>query len=393
MLGPAFRSVLAAAACVAFIEGNVAHAQSEAERGIGRTEGAGSQAQTEWSLHTALEGERRPFLCRERDSVNLIVEIMTRSFEIRDSDAAKAQRLLEIAGRLQGELCKRPAADDIVILRCGLAQRELPRAKISTIKVSAVIRAEPSKGEQPFFAWTYFDIASGKDNSADARSAASRWCGENQDGDEAIAPSSDVVLALQRRLYDLGMRVPHVNGQMTPETMQVLIDFQKWAGLPPTGQLTKNTLQKITVTTPPTAWVAFAFDGNGNFAADTGATRLGAETGATEKLQRVSRSPYKLSSVPESCIAIATTRYVDRRRRTTFTQAFTNAGPSPAAASENVLGYCEREKGGGNCEVQKAVCADGVDAQRFDPKGIPVNSRAPNLRFDPVDIPANAPKR
>jgi hypothetical protein len=366
---------------------------------MGRTEGSGTRAETEWSLHTALEGTRRPFLCKERDSVDLIVEIMTRSFDVRDRDAEKAQRLLEIAGRLQGELCTRPAADDIVILRCGLAQRELPRARISTIKVSAVIRAEPSKGEQPFFAWTYLDIAGSKDNSADTRSAANRWCGEDRSSDEALAPTPDVVLALQRRLYDLGIRVPHINGQMTPETMQALVQFQIRAGLPPTGQLTKNTVEKITTTDPPTAWVAVAFDGNGNFAADKGATRRGTESAAIEKLQRISRSPYKLSSLADGCIAFATTRYVDRRRRTTFTQAFTNGGASPAAASENVIAYCEREKGGGTCEVRKALCADGIDEQvpRYDPKNIPANAPAPNSRFDPVDMPINAqaprPKR
>ena len=382
MPGPAVRLLVAAVACVVFvvfIAGTVASAQKQAE----------------WPLHTALEGDQRPFLCRERDSVNLIVQIMARSFDARASDSDKAQRLLEIAGRLQGELCTRPAADDIIILRCSLAQRGVPRPGISTIKVSAVIRGEPSKGEQPFFAWTYLNITGSKDNTPDAQSATNRWCTEDEGTDEALSPTSDVVLALQLKLYDLGMRVPQINGLMTPETVQALVDFQKWTGLPATGQLTKKTMQKLTSTTPPSTWVALAFDGYGNFGADTGATRRGSEASAIARLQRVSRSQYKLSSIAGSCIAIATTRYVsvDRRRRTTFTQVFTSGGATSGAASEKVLAYCGHEKNGGNCDVRQALCAAGAEeqVQRFDRKNIPVNSPAPNLRFDPNNIPANSP--
>ena len=120
MPGPAVRLLVAAVACVVFvvfIAGTVASAQKQAE----------------WPLHTALEGDQRPFLCRERDSVNLIVQIMARSFDARASDSDKAQRLLEIAGRLQGELCTRPAADDIIILRCSLAQRGVPADAVSVL--------------------------------------------------------------------------------------------------------------------------------------------------------------------------------------------------------------------------------------------------------------------
>jgi peptidoglycan hydrolase-like protein with peptidoglycan-binding domain len=377
MPGLAVRLLVAAVACVVFIAGTIARAQKEAD----------------WPVHTALEGDQRPFLCRERDSVNLIVQIMARSFDARASDADKARRLLEIAGRLQGELCTRPVADDIIILRCSLAQRDVPGPRISTIKVSAVIRAEPSKGEQPFFAWTYLNITGSRGSTTDAQSATNRWCTEDDGTDEALSPTSEVVLALQLKLYDLGMRVPQANGLMTSETMQALIDFQKWAGLPATGQLTKRTMQKLTSTTPPSTWVALAFDGYGNFGADTGVTRRGSEASAIARLQRVSRSAYKLSSIAGSCIAIATARYVDRRRRTTFSQVFTSGGATSGAASENVLAYCGREKNGGNCDVRQALCAAGAEeqVQRFDRKNIPVNSPAPNLRFDPSNIPANSP--
>ena len=376
MTGPAARLLVAAAACAIFVAGP-----------------ALAQKESDWPVNTALEGEQRPFLCKERDSVNLIVQIMARSFDARGSDSDKARRLMEIAGRLQAELCKRPVADDIIILRCSLAQRDVPGTMISTIKVSAVIRAEPSKGEQPFFAWTYLNIAGSRGSPTDAQNATNRWCTEDNGSDEALSATSEVVLALQLKLYDLGMHVPQANGIMTSETIQALIDFQKWAGLPATGQLTKKTMQKLTSTTPPSTWVALAFDGYGNFGADTGVSRRGSETSAITRLQRGSRSAYKVLSMADSCIAIATARYVDRRRRTTLSQVFTSGGATSGAASENVLAYCGREKTGGNCAVRHALCAAGAEeqAQRFDRKDIPVNSRAPNLRFDPSNIPANSP--
>ncbi len=106
MLGPMLRSPVAAAACMALIGATALHAQSDAERGMGRSDSsvARPQNEAEWPLHTALEGDRRPFLCKRRDSVNLIVDIMAHAFDVQDKDADKAQRILEIASRLQGEL-------------------------------------------------------------------------------------------------------------------------------------------------------------------------------------------------------------------------------------------------------------------------------------------------
>lgn len=243
MHGLTLRLFVASAAGIALLQGTVARAQSDPERGLGRIEEPGSTAvpsEMEWALHAALEGDRRPFLCKGRDSVSLIVEIMARALEARDSDADKTRRMLEIAGKLQAELCTRPTAEDIIILRCNLAQRAVNRTNISTVKVSAVLRSEPSKGEQPFFAWTYRNIKDSKSSAADTRSANSRWCSDVETDDEAVNPTPDVVVTLQMKLYDMGMPISQVNGQMTPETAQIVLDFQKWAGLPATGQLTRR---------------------------------------------------------------------------------------------------------------------------------------------------------
>ncbi len=358
---------------------------------------AHAQNEPVWRVHNTLEADR-PLLCKDASSVNLVVSILSRALEARsEKEIEKSDRLADIAGRLQAEICRRPAADDIVILRCKLAQDSTGR--ISTVKLSAVIRSEASKGEQPVYAWTYAKIDSGSADT-EAQDATAKWCASEKGSDEILSPTPDLVLRVQQRLYDFGLQIPQINGQLTAETVQGLIEFQKFAKLPPTGQLTKQTVDKIVSMAAPSAWVSVAFNGAGNFGVEIGATRRGAEIEAVKKLQRRSRGDYKLSSTSApNCIAFATTGYTerDRRRRTTFTQAFTSVGNSAAAATQAVLNYCENEKGGGTCEVRQAVCADG--SGRYDRDAIPANSPAPQNqnpapRFDPKNIPLNsAPPR
>ena len=57
----------------------------------------------------------------------------------------------------------------------------------------------------------------------------------------------------QQRFYDFGFGIKQIDGRLSNETVQGLIAFQKWAGLPETGQLTKLTLQKIDATEAPPA--------------------------------------------------------------------------------------------------------------------------------------------
>ena len=95
-----------------------------------------------------------------------------------------------------------------------------------------------------------------------------------------------------------------------------------------------------------------------------------------------------------SCLGFAVTRYTERGRRgrTNFTQAFTSAGDSIEVAARNAWDYCEREKGGSQCQIRYALCADGTGGgqnSRIDPGTIPVN--APQPRFDPGGVPANSP--
>ena len=336
-------------------------------------------------------------LCRDRQSINLIVPIVALALEARSSnDKDKSTRLTEIATRLQNELCIRPAVDDIVVLRCRLSQRDISGTKLSAIRLSAFLRAEPSKGEQPFFGWTSADIDDSGAATDDAKSATARWCSSDQVAEGAVAVTPDIVLQVQQRLYDFGLRVPEINGQLTHDTVQALILFQKWANLPANGLLSRPTLEKIATTPAPSPWASIAFDGSGNFGAQTGATRRGTEMAAIQQLQRRNRGrgDFKLSSVASpSCLALAMTRHTERgrRARTTFTQTFTSAGDSGEAASKNASEICEREKNGGQCGIRHVVCADGPGAQarHSDQDAVPVTSRAP--RFDPSDLPLNAP--
>lgn len=349
-------------------------------------------AQTEtWRLHAALDGRQAPLLCADRDSVNLVGAVRALAAAARaGNDQNKAARLTALAGELESMICRRPVAEDVVILRCKVAP--LDAAALSVVKVSALIRAEASKGEQPFFALTAARIDESGTGGAEAQEADRRWCGGEAVA-EAVRLSPDIIAQVQRRLYDFGLRMTDASGQIGNDTVQGLTAFQKWANLSATGDLNKQTLDRITTTPAPSPWVAFAFDGYGNFGAETGATRREAEFEAVRRLQRRSRSDFKLSAVPSpSCIGFAVTRYVERgrRSRTTFTQAFTSAGDSHETASRNAFDYCEREKNGGRCDVRYALCADGGrgQARRFDPGTLPVNAPAP--RFDPKIMPLNA---
>jgi hypothetical protein len=213
-----------------------------------------------------------------------------------------------------------------------------------------------------------------------------------------LEPTPDLVQRVQQRFYDFGFGIKQIDGRLSNETMQGLVAFQKWAGLPETGQLTKLTLQKIDATEAPPAWAALVFDGLGNHSMVNGDTRRAAEADAVSASRKKWRSEYNVASVPAPhCVAIATTRYKTRRR--TFTQAFTSMGNTADEASQNSLDYCNREKGGGTCQTRDAICAAGGAAPppRYDRESIPVNAAPPPVsdnkpkRYNPSEIPANAP--
>ena len=359
--------------------------------------------------HDAITGDRRPALCRDKEAVALIVAVVAHAASARaDQDADRSGRLSEIAARLQNELCLRSQSADTVILRCDLGRRELSSTGVSLMKVTAILQNELSKGEQIFYAWSYQPIEGAGLAADEAASLDRRWCAE-EGGSRPIEATPARLIQVQSRLYDFGVRLSNINGQMTGETVQAIIAFQKWADLPATGELTEETYRRINATEPPTPWVVIAFDGSGNYGAvQGGATRRASETDAVRKLQRVSRAEYRLSSMASpGCLGLAMTRYVGRsnNRRITYTQAFTNVGDTLDEARRSVLAYCDQQKGGGVCQVREALCADAggtvkprhddrlpsvnAPSVRFDPKSAPLN--APPPRFDPTELPANAP--
>jgi hypothetical protein len=342
-----------------------------------------------WRLHTTLEGDARPFLCKDRETVDLVGAVLRRALEARaESDSEKSKRLLEIAAKLESEICVRPIAEDIVILRCNLDQKNFGGSSVSIVKMSALLRSNTSAGEQPYYGWTYAAI----EPTSAAQDADQRWCAdEEQVADAPLEPTPDLVQRVQQRFYDFGFYMPDINGQLSPETVQGLIDFQKWAGLPPNGQLTKLTVHKIDSTSAPSPWVAVAFDGFGNNSMMQGNTRRIAETDAANGLQRKSRTKdYKVVAVSyPNCIALATTRYKTRKAR--YGQAFVGVGTSAAAAGDSALQFCNSQKSGGTCKVSNTLCPAGADTSppRYDRGSIPVNASRPP-RYDPTEIPANA---
>jgi peptidoglycan hydrolase-like protein with peptidoglycan-binding domain len=359
---------------------------------------ARAEGPTAWRLHGTLDGEARPLLCKDPETANLVVDVLGRALEAKaGGDADKAKGLFEVAAKLESEICLKPAADDIVILRCRLGDKSFGDTRISLAKISALLKSNSSAGEQPFYAWTYATIEPAADG-ANAGDADKKWCsGEETAADAPLEPTPDLIQRVQQRFYDFGFGIKEIDGRLNNETVQGLVAFQKWAGLPETGQFTKLTLQKIDTTEAPPAWAALVFDGLGNHSMVTGDTRRAAESDAVELFRKKWRSDYNVASVPvPHCIAISTTRYKTRRR--TFTQAFTSMGDSAGDANQNSLDYCNREKGGGTCQARDAICAAGGNAPppRYDRGNISINAAPPQsggkpLRYDNEAIPANSP--
>lgn len=395
-----------------------------------------AQAQTALRLHEPIAAPQRPLLCAGRGSLDLVTPVLARAADARSArDNDKSKRLTDIAERLQGEVCRKAAAEDVVILRCKLAQVDAGGSALALVKMSALIQTEAAKGEQPFYGWTDLKV----DGNPGQQQLDARWCaGESaerttrqirveerevsvggaaspvREPEEPFTPTQDIVLRVQQRLFDFGFRIDNLDGRLNQETVQSLQQFQKMANLNADGQLTRSTVVTMMTTPAPSPWVAIAFDGFGNFIAEINRTRRDAELVALEQLQRrrSSRDPKVVSVSAPNCLGLALTRYAERGRRgrTNYTQAFTSAGGSLDAAAQNALDYCERDKNGGQCQVRYALCADGSggnrgpdeadrgrprdrepkeQVKRFDPNSIPVN--APKPRFDPKDVSVNGP--
>ena len=312
---------------------------------------------------------------QDPETANLVVDVLGRAIEAKaGGDADKAKILFEVAAKLESEICLKPAADDIVILRCNLGDKKFGDTRISLAKISALMKSNSSAGEQPFYAWTYAAIEPAADGST-AQDADKKWCAEETAADAPLEPTPDLLQRVQQRFHDFGFGIKQIDGRLSNETVQGLLAFQKWAGLPETGQLTKLTLQKIDTTEAPPAWATLVFDGLGNHSMVNGDTRRAAEADAVSAFRKKWRGDFNVASVPAPhCVAISTTRYKTRRR--TFTQAFTSMGDTADEASQNSLDYCNREKGGGTCQTRDAICAAGGTAPppRYDRGNISVNA-------------------
>jgi hypothetical protein len=146
---------------------------------------SGAKAETAgaWRLHGTLEGDARPLLCRDPETTILVVEVLGGAIQARaGGDADNAKSLFEVAAKLESEICLKPAADDIVILRCRLGDKNFGETRISLAKISALMKSNSSAGEQPFYAWTYATIEPAADGST-AQDADKKWCAEETAAD------------------------------------------------------------------------------------------------------------------------------------------------------------------------------------------------------------------
>jgi hypothetical protein len=196
--------------------------------------GAKAETAGTWRLHGTLDGDARPLLCKDPETANLVVDVLGRAIEAKaGGDADKAKSLFEVAAKLESEICLKPAADDIVILRCNLGDKKFGDTRISLAKISALMKSNSSAGEQPFYAWTYAAIEPAADGST-AQDADKKWCAEETAADAPLEPTPDLIQRVQQRFYDFGFGIKQIDGRLSNETVQGLLAFQKWAGLPET---------------------------------------------------------------------------------------------------------------------------------------------------------------
>ncbi len=123
-----------------------------------------------WRLHGTLDGDARPLLCKDPETAKLVVDVLGRAIQARaGGDADRARSLFEVAAKLEAAICLKPAADDIVILRCNLGDKSFGDTRISLAKISALLKSNSSAGEQPFYAWTYATIEPAADGASAGR--------------------------------------------------------------------------------------------------------------------------------------------------------------------------------------------------------------------------------
>ncbi|HSB58351.1 MAG TPA: hypothetical protein VLD66_01995 [Methyloceanibacter sp.] len=151
-----------------------------------------------------MDGDARPLLCKDPETANLVVDVLGRAIQANaGGDADKAKSLFEVAAKLESEICLKPAADDIVILRCNLGDKSFGGTRISLAKISALLKADSSAGEQPFYAWTYAAIEPAADG-ASAGDADKKWCKDEVAADAPLEPRPDLIQQVQQRFYDFG---------------------------------------------------------------------------------------------------------------------------------------------------------------------------------------------
>lgn len=350
----------------------------------------------QWTLHGLVEDANRPGLCPTAYAANSITSIILHALEAQQAgDKSRMERLLGIAAQYQREICRTPAPDDVIFVRCRIDDVEAFGTRVTIAKLSAIIKSEITKGERAFYAWTYADIREAPKGDKRAQEQHRRWCtdqgqqannGEQEGGpvkpdkgggegaDSAVVLTSDLLLRLQQRLYDFGYSISVFDGTLQQELVQAVAAFQRNAGLEATGQITRRTVELIDSTPTPGPWVAIAFLGNGRYGTSSGQlTRRAAEQAALQQLRRRNRSgdPRISSASGPACLSLATTNYTSgsRRNRVNHTQAFTNGARDKAGAIDAVLAYCNREKGGGTCRVRHTECIGTSAAPSGDGQG------------------------
>lgn len=171
-----------------------------------------------------------------------------------------------------------------------------------------------------------------------------------------------LVKEVQLKLYALNYDPGRVDGVMAQGTRNAIREWQKVAGLPETGTLDAEHLQRLRDSRPSSTWAAIAYTARGaNGWAFGKPSRAEAEQSAIDNCLRQAGRGAECKLITGSgsaCVTLAT--YRTQRGGTVYFGAHAALRPTLADAISQSLRACnDAENSRGNCAAKVSICADG----------------------------------
>ena len=174
--------------------------------------------------------------------------------------------------------------------------------------------------------------------------------------------STSVIREIQLKLYDLNYDPSRVDGVMVAATRTAIREWQEIAGLPATGNMTDEHMQRLRNSKPSATWAAVAYTARGAHGAVFGKpSRAAAEQEAIDQcIKRGGRGAQckPITAAGSACITMAS--YTTRRGNTTYFGSHVSLQPTQTASISRALSQCnEAANSGANCAAKVTICADG----------------------------------